>query len=169
MKVKTLYGEYEVSLEVAYYMNGNLAIQLYDKEDGCPFAIITTNTDVVLESPNDGITEFALIDTNNCPWAEDFLKSYHLGWNTGEYVPSGFCEYPIWELDAEALKHYEHESSGEYAVRITVTCTKDVYINADSESEAMDIVYENFFNEEEDYKFTVPDDWCYGDVKIEMI
>lgn len=101
MKVKTFYGEYEVSIETARYVNGNLAIQLYDKEDGCPFASVTTNLDTILAE------NWAFIDTNNCPWAEDFLTEYDLGKPTGYAMPSGFCIYPIWEIDIDKLENCE--------------------------------------------------------------
>lgn len=101
MKVRTFYGEYEVLLQSARYMNGNLAIQLFDKEDGCPFAFLTTNLDILLAE------NWAFVDTNNCPWAENFLIEYDLGKPTGYCIPSGFCTYPIWEVDIDKLKQCE--------------------------------------------------------------
>jgi hypothetical protein len=159
MKVKTLYGEYEVTLEVARYTNGNLAIELNDAEDGTPFATITTNTGDVFKSNNDGITEYALIDTNNCPWAEDFLREYCLGSETGEYIPSGFCLYPIWEINMDMLNSCANESNGYYPITIEVTCTKQLYVKADSEEEALDIAYETYYRDNPE--FVVPDGWHY--------
>lgn len=159
MKVKTNFGEYNVSLNVARYTNGNLAIELKDLEDGTPFAIITTNTGQILKKDNGGITEYALIDTNNCPWAEDFLADYNLGFKTDKEIPSGFCRYPVWELDMDAIHACENESNGYYPITIKVVCTKQMYIKADSEEEALDIAYERHYRDDED--FAVPCGWTY--------
>ena len=48
----------------------------------------------------------AYIDTNNCPWAEDFLIDNDFGIPTGEYKASGFCVYPLYQLDLEKIGKY---------------------------------------------------------------
>ena len=41
----------------------------------------------------------AYIDTNNCPWAEEFLKDNNLAEDTGTTGLSGFCEYPLYKFN----------------------------------------------------------------------
>lgn len=48
----------------------------------------------------------AYIDTNNCSWAEDFLVDNDFGLPTGEYKASGFCIYPLYQLDLEKIGKY---------------------------------------------------------------
>ena len=99
MKVKTSFGEYDVRVERSKYRNNNsLAIMLICKnEDGYeePFATLTVNLgydDIV-----DDIYQF--VDTNNCPWAEEFIKENNLGTPTGVYGRSGYCSYPLYEFN----------------------------------------------------------------------
>lgn len=98
MKVNTEFGEYNIFLDIARYSyNNNIAIQLFDEEDGCPFATITTN---IIGLPNDCIA----IDTNNCPWAEDFLDDLGVLIEPLGEIQSGFCEYPVYKIDLEKLE-----------------------------------------------------------------
>ena len=98
MKVKTDFGEYNVSLGIAHYSNNNnLAIQLYDEEDGCPFATITTN---ICTLP----AHIVAVDTNNCPWAMDFLKENGLVKSEWFPVQSGFCLYPTAIINLDKLE-----------------------------------------------------------------
>ena len=93
--------ETEVTLEIAHYAeNKNLAIQMWC-EDG-PYAILTVNLSQKCK-PN-----CAFVDTNNCPWAENFIEKYKLGMPTGDMEMSGFCIYPEYEFDlAEIAKYAE--------------------------------------------------------------
>ena len=95
----TCYGKtYEVYLVTGNYANNDsLAIQLFEK-DGSPFATITVNLDNALQ--ND---EYAFLDTNNCPWAEDFVIKNGLGEFTGFLGASGFCSYPLYQFDKVKL------------------------------------------------------------------
>ncbi len=88
------YGEiYNVKMEKnEYNNNGNLAIRLIDTETGEPFAIMTKNLDVKLPKNR------AYVDTNNCPWAEDFIRKYKLGFSLRQYRRSGYCSYPLYEF-----------------------------------------------------------------------
>lgn len=89
MKIK---GYYIVGIEKKEYThNGNMAIELMGEQG--PFAIITTNTDKKLKKGE------ALIDTNNCPWAEEWLVENEFGEPTGEVVYSGFCVYPVYKIN----------------------------------------------------------------------
>ena len=70
-------------------------------EDG-PYAILTVNLSQKCK-PN-----CAFVDTNNCPWAENFIEKYKLGMPTGDMKMSGFCIYPEYEFDlAEIAKYAE--------------------------------------------------------------
>lgn len=101
--VKSWGMEIEVTLEIALYAeNKNLAIQMWC-EIG-PYAILTVNLSRKCK-PN-----CAFVDTNNCPWAENFIEKYKLGMPTGDMEMSGFCVYPEYEFDlAEIAKYSEQE------------------------------------------------------------
>lgn len=97
MKVKTNFGEYDVVIDVAKYSsNNNTAIQLYENGDWQPFATITTN---IIPLPEN----FIALDTNNCPWAEAFLEENGLIVDAWGELASGFCVYPVYEIDLNKL------------------------------------------------------------------
>ena len=99
-KVNSFGKEYEVSVKPCKYVDGGLAIAMdyLDDEFGCmlPFARLTVN----LGRQNNG---YAYVDTNNCPWAEDFIKENGLGEFTGKICRSGFCEYPLYKFNMEKI------------------------------------------------------------------
>lgn len=86
-----------------YIVNGNLSIVLLEKtEYGYePFAHLTTNTGLVMPEDN-----FAVVDTNNYPWAERLIERYGLG-EFESITCSGFCKYPVYSFDMDKLKEYE--------------------------------------------------------------
>ena len=88
-----------------YISNGNLAILLMEKVDGHyePFADLTTNTGLLMPSDN-----FAVVDTNNCSWAERLIERYGLG-EFESITCSGFCRYPVYSFDMDKLKEYQVE------------------------------------------------------------
>ena len=47
-----------------------------------------------------------VIDTNNCPWAMEFIKQHGFGQATGRMVKSGYCTYPVVKLDIEKIGEY---------------------------------------------------------------
>lgn len=97
----TQFGRYEVNLhKTSYRNNGNLAITLDSPTEG-PFATLTVNLNEKLPS------NMAYVDVNNCPWAPKFIAEYELGKPTGSYRPSGFCVYPLYEFDQDALAEIE--------------------------------------------------------------
>lgn len=80
-----------------YFSNKNLAIELFDPDNG-PFARLTVNL-------RDGLPENqAYVDTNNCPWAEEFIAENGIGKPLGVYERSGWCEYPLYEFDLDAIR-----------------------------------------------------------------
>lgn len=101
MIIKTSYGKtYKVMTHVtAYSDNDSLAIQLLcDNYE--PFATLTVN----LDASDYCAKDCAFVDTNNCPWAGDFIRDNQLGVPTHEVARSGYCMYPEYKFDLEKLK-----------------------------------------------------------------
>ena len=94
-----------VTLRVTHYTNNHsLAIQVITA--AAPWkmvGVITVNIMMSGYIPKD----MAYIDTNNCPWAEEFLKENGLAEDTGTTGISGFCEYPLYKIFLE--KMYEEK------------------------------------------------------------
>lgn len=99
MKLHTEYGDYNIALQTSKYDNGNLAVMLIDTETGEDYAVLTVNLGTKLSGEN-----MAYIDTNNFPEAEQFIKENNLGEPTGITRQSGFCEYPLYNLNLEGAK-----------------------------------------------------------------
>lgn len=93
--VSTPYGDEHIYIKEHRYVNGNLALQAYCAEDGTPYARLTVNLPDGVSVPH---TALAYIDTNNCPWASDFLIKNGLGVPFGIFGYSGFCSYPLFEI-----------------------------------------------------------------------
>lgn len=77
-----------------YRSNGTLAV--FATEGDEEFATLTVNI------PESGLFCYentAFIDTNNCPWAEKFLKENKIAKPTGHYGHSGWCSYPLYEFN----------------------------------------------------------------------
>ncbi len=89
-----------------YRNNGNLALQLWceDTEYGGvePFATLTVNLGKALPEKNQ-----AFIDVNNNPWAPEFIEKYNLGRDTGRCGFSGYCVYPLYEMNLEEIDKYK--------------------------------------------------------------
>ena len=82
-------------LSVEEYANGGVALQLW--EDGGPYSGIT----VWLETLPEG---YAYLDTNNFPQAVEIMQEYGLGEPTGTSRRSGFCAYPLYKLNIDAIR-----------------------------------------------------------------
>lgn len=94
MIVKAWDKEYKVHIKKSIYTNnGNLAIQLIE-DDGAPFAMLTVNIDKLPHG-------YGYLDTNNCPWAVDFVKDNNLGEFAGAHTVSGFYAYPLFRFFEE--------------------------------------------------------------------
>ena len=94
-----LYGKtYEIWLSRSKYRNNDTLAVMADYIEG-PFAVLTVNLDDPLQDE-----EYAYIDINNCPWAEDFIVDNDLGTFTGEYGYSGWCEYPLYHFNIDKIK-----------------------------------------------------------------
>lgn len=98
------YGrDWAISLTATnYQINGNTAVRMNCLVDGYyePFANLTVNLDEKLPEG------FAFIDINNLPGAEDFVEKNELGHFTGKWGRSGFCVYPLYELDLEKISEH---------------------------------------------------------------
>ena len=91
MKIQTTnYGLCSVKKH-KYQTNGNLALSLID-EDGCPVTYITTNIFPMAEN------EFCanIFNLGFTLWND--IATSGLFEQTGEKVPSGYCEYPVCKL-----------------------------------------------------------------------
>ena len=87
---------YNVVITPTKYVDGGLAVVMDDPVEG-PFATVTVN----LGRQNYG---YAYVDTNNCPWAPEFLKKNGLAEFTGKTCRSGFVEYPLYKFNMEVLE-----------------------------------------------------------------
>lgn len=92
-------GEEEVMLYKAEYKNGGMYLGLVCEEEGyiMPYADLT----VWLEPT---VGNAAYVDTNNLPFAEEFIEENHLGEPTGLMRWSGYCRYPLYTFDMERIK-----------------------------------------------------------------
>lgn len=103
MNMKTSFNTYEnVYLQIGTYAaDGSIAIGAWNKEDG----LIATLT-VCLNDPSLNANE-SYVDTNNNPWAVNFIEKNGLGKRTGRTGKSGYCTYPVIKFDLELCKKYE--------------------------------------------------------------
>lgn len=111
----------EVALEIGYYRKPKrLALQLYVVEDGTlvePYATVSVN----LPEENCGEWEF-FVDSNNCPWAMDWLMKNGIAEPCYVYGFSGYCCYPMMRLskrliaEEKALRYAEKRGVCEYHV-----------------------------------------------------
>ena len=95
-KVTTWGREHDVIVFAARYRDGGLAVCMDEPGEG-PFATLTVN----LGRLNWG---YAYVDTNNCPWAPEFLEKNGLAEFAWKKCASGFCEYPLYKFNMEKLK-----------------------------------------------------------------
>ena len=95
------YGhEYRVCLFITKYMSNDTLALVMHTDEGEPFCNLTTN---IADSDTLCGNTMAFVDTNNCPWAEDFIAENKLGVPTGIYGQSGFCTYPLYKFDIEKI------------------------------------------------------------------
>ena len=99
LKIEAWDREVEItSIIISKYGNNNLAIELMEGDE--PYATLTKNLHDL------GSKKCAYIDTNNCPWAPQFIEKYNLGTDTGLTERSGYCIYPLYEMNLEELEKY---------------------------------------------------------------
>ena len=97
--IKTRYGNYQVDFLSAdtYIHDGSPAITAWSIMEG-PIAIITVCLDDKRLEQNQ-----SYVDTNNCPWAPEWIEENRLGKNTGKKARSGYCTYPLYEFDMKRI------------------------------------------------------------------
>ena len=102
--VNTYYETYENVFIVLdkYRFDNSLAISLMSNTLG-PIARITVCLQDGLGLPYFLDEDEAFVDTNNCPWAEQFIIENRLGKPTGRKAGSGFCLYPSYKFDLKKL------------------------------------------------------------------
>ncbi len=101
--VKTEWGTYDVTLKKeAYHEPRTLAVQAVCIDDDEPFATLTVNLDGYTGAGLQSDTR-AFVDTNNCPWAEAFLRDNGIARPTGIVMQSGYSKYPLYEFDLSKL------------------------------------------------------------------
>lgn len=61
-----------------------------------------------------GMKNAVYIDTNNCPFAEQFLTDNNIATPTGLTKLSGFCRYPLWLLNEDFLIQHGKDAYGKY-------------------------------------------------------
>ena len=99
--LRTAYCTYgNCNLETAEYENGRLYIGIYNDEG--PIADITVNIPN-LEVPHGS---YAFVDTNNFPEAETAIMEMGIGEFAGYIGRSGYCRYPLYKFDMEAVHDY---------------------------------------------------------------
>ena len=102
----------KVKIEVRVYeQNKNLAIRLYSKAElGFePLCMLTANT--AAACPKD----CALVNTNTgIDGLLEWIEQNNLAVPTGEYVRSGYLEYPEYRFDSDALRELDPEGYAEY-------------------------------------------------------
>lgn len=102
LEAKTEWAVYKnCFLQVGRYQADNSrAIEIWNREDG-PIARITVYITGSMLAEDETV-----LDTNNCPWAVEFVESNGLGENTGRTVRSGYCVYPVVKLNVEKIGEY---------------------------------------------------------------
>ena len=105
LEVKTSYATYDDCMLAVgrYQMDGSIAVEIVSKREG-PVARLT----VCLCDPSLEEAE-SYIDTNNCPWAVDFLQSKDLAKMAGKTRRSGCCVYPAMKFNRDKLAEFEGE------------------------------------------------------------
>ena len=104
-KYNAPWGEtYELALEVSKYgNNGSLAIILNDVKNKEEFGVLTINLPqssvFAAFAPN---TQF--VDTNNLPNIDEWLEENKIAKRGSVKGCSGFCTYPSFEFDLNAIK-----------------------------------------------------------------
>lgn len=113
--IKEYGNTYDITLEIQTYSAPiGLCVELVDNSEGypVPYSRITVNIDEFVDPEYTGL--LAAIDTNNNPDITKFLESNNLAKFTGKVAISGYCTYPIYKFDENALREASPESFEEH-------------------------------------------------------
>lgn len=81
-----------------YADNNHLALSIFSISEG-PVASLTVNLPNTKKYPEN----YAFLDINNFPEAEEVVSRLGIGQDTGRFGFSGFCVYPLWVFDLDAI------------------------------------------------------------------
>jgi len=87
------YNGSPVFLETTEYMNGTLAVIMFNADGGL-YGDVTVNLDHPMQSKS-----MAFLDENNMPGIGKWMERNGLGSYTGIKACSGFCAYPLYQVD----------------------------------------------------------------------
>lgn len=100
----------------SYLHNKNLYVGLTLHEDGYPepFGDMSVNID--------DLPPFsAALDTNNLPHVAEFVEREGLAKPTGINLSSGYCQYPVYQFDPEALRALDPGGCAQYEREVVST------------------------------------------------
>lgn len=98
LKIKTTHGEFAVKLVLNRYANNdNLMVALKEADSGAPFCNVSVNLGQMPEN-------CICVDNHNCPALPAFLEENKIGKSFGISMCSGYCAYPVYELDMDYIK-----------------------------------------------------------------
>ena len=81
-----------------YNSNGNMCVRLVE-DTGEPYDYVSTNLDTVPAG-------CAFVDTNRSPEMVDILEKYGFAKYCDITRDSGYCTYPLYEFDLDAMADY---------------------------------------------------------------
>lgn len=94
-----------VTLQVKKYYDGGLCINLIDQTEGYHpvFCRLTVSLGQV---PDVDMSDSAFLDTNDCPWAEEFVTKLGIAVPSGITQQSGHWIYPLYYFNLEEINKY---------------------------------------------------------------
>lgn len=103
MDLITDFGSYRnIELRAGHYSyDMSLAVFIFDRFEGCIAKITTCLDDQTLQEDE------AYVDSNNCPWAKDFLIKNNIATELNKYKQSGYCEYQAFKFNTSKLTFEE--------------------------------------------------------------
>ncbi len=106
MRITTPYAVYEdCTLHTNEYVaNKSLYIGIIGKCEGEEYPEPIADLTICLPNERTPKANEAYVDTNNCPWAMQFIEENGLGTETGLYGLSGYCMYPLVEFNMDKIR-----------------------------------------------------------------
>jgi hypothetical protein len=98
--------EWKLHTKINEYQNGGVYVGLSDCDEGYEESFADLTVWLTPMMPELNGKAMAFIDTNNCPWAVKMIEDAKLGKPTGVNRASGYCQYPMYELDMNAVREY---------------------------------------------------------------